>query len=74
MPAVSELQETFEGRVEFVLLDLDERDHDADRERLGITAQAQYVLTDGAGVVLKQWFGVLDGARVAAEIETLLQT
>ena len=71
---MSELQETFEGRVDFVLLDLDERDHDADRDRLGITAQAQYVLTDADGAILQKWFGVIDGAQVAAEMETLLQT
>ena len=74
MPAVRGLQETFEDRIDFVLLDLDDRDHDADRRRLGITAQAQYILTDADGAIRGQWFGRLDQAQVTAELESLLQT
>lgn len=74
MPVVNGLQETFSDRIEFVLLDLDDDRQDGIRRELGITAQAQYVLVGADGEIVQKWFGVLDQARVSAELETLLQT
>ena len=74
MPVVNGLQETFNDRIEFVLVDLDDATQDGIRSELGITAQAQYVLVDADGAIVQKWFGVLDQAQVSAELETLLQT
>ena len=68
------LEETFSDRIEFVLLDLDDSTQDGIRNELGITAQAQYVLVGADGAIVQKWFGVLDEARVTAELEALLQT
>lgn len=74
MPVVNGLQESFGDRIEFVLLDLDDATQDGIRRELGITAQAQYVLVSADGEIVQKWFGVLDQARVSAELEALLQT
>ncbi len=74
MPAVSGLQDTFAGKVEWVVLDIDDRDLDGTRRRLGITAQAQYVLVNADEQIIGRWFGILNQANVAAEIESLIQT
>ncbi|MCY4464863.1 MAG: hypothetical protein OXE46_04935 [Chloroflexi bacterium] len=68
------LEETFAGRIEFVRLDLDDRDLDDRRRQLGITAQAQYVLVNAAGEIVGRWWGVIDEAALSNELETLLQT
>jgi len=74
VPVVNGLQETFNDRIEFVLLDLDDATQDGIRSELGITAQAQYVLVGADGEIVQKWFGVLDQAQVSAELESLLQT
>ena len=74
MPVVNGLEENFSDRIEFVLLDLDDSTQDGIRSELGITAQAQYVLVGADGGIVQKWFGVLDEARVTAELEALLQT
>jgi len=71
---VSGLQEEFAGRIEFVVLNVDNSAHDAKRAELGLTAQAQYVLVNSAGEIVGRWFGVLNEARVSSELESLLQT
>ncbi len=71
---MSGLQESFAGRIEFVVLDYDDPAHDARRSQLGITAQAQYLIVDGDGAIASRWFGLLDELQVAAELERLLQT
>lgn len=71
---MSGIQETFAGRIEFVLLDVDNSAHNAKRAELGLTAQAQYVLVNSAGEIVGRWFGVLNEANVTAELESLLQS
>jgi len=71
---VSGLQDEFAGRIEFVVLDVDNSAHDAKRAELGLTAQAQYVLVNSAGEIVGRWFGVLNEANVTSELENLLQT
>ncbi len=71
---MSGLQDEFAGRIEFVVLDVDNSAHDAKRAELGLTAQAQYVLVNSAGEIVGRWFGVLNEANVTSELENLLQT
>lgn len=71
---MSGLQETFAGRVEFIVLDVDDSTTQGTRSQLGITAQAQYLLVDSAGQIVTRWFGVIDEGQIASEIEGLLQS
>jgi hypothetical protein len=71
---VSGLEETFAGRVEFIVLNVDDSTTAGTRNQLGITAQAQYLLVDSAGQIVARWFGVIDEARIASDIEGLLQS
>jgi len=71
---VSGLQETYAGRIEFVVLDVDNRAHDAKRAELGSTAQAQYFLVNADGAIVGRWFGVLNDASIRNELNTLLQS
>ncbi len=68
------LEETFAGRIEFVRLDLDDRDLNDTRRQLGITAQAQYVLVNANDEIVGRWWGALDEASLTDELERLLQT
>ena len=72
MPAVSGLKDTFNNRIEFVLLNYDDSSLNDIRKQLGITAQAQYVLVAANGDIVQKWFGVLDQSRVTSELEALL--
>ena len=71
---MSGLQETFADRVDWVILDIDDRTLNDTRSQLGITAQAQYVLVNADGVIVGRWFGLLNETQVASEIENLLQS
>ena len=71
---MSGLQDRFAGRVEWIILDIDDRELDDIRRRLGITAQAQYILVNEGGQIIGRWFGRLNQGNVAAEIESLIQT
>ena len=69
---MSGLEDTFEGQVEFILLDYDDDSLDEQRNQLGITDRSQYVLSDADGTVLKRWYGILDEGTVTDEIEALI--
>ncbi len=58
--------------MEFVLLDLDDASQDDIRRKLGITAQAQYLLVNPANEIVGRWFGRIDESRVSAELEALI--
>lgn len=67
------LEETFEGQIEFVTLNWDDSSLDELRGRLSIADKTQYVLVNAAGEAVKRWYGLLNEAQVAAELETLLE-
>ena len=67
------LKERFVGQIEFVILDWDDPTLNDARTRLGITDRTQYALANAAGDVIKRWYGQLNEARVAAELEALLK-
>lgn len=71
---MSGLQDTYAGRIEFVVLDVDNSEHDAKRAELGSTAQAQYFLVNADGVIVGRWFGVLNDGSVRGELDRLLQS
>jgi len=69
---VNGLEDTFEGQVEFVILDFDDSSLNDQRQALGITGRTQYVLADGNGNVLTRWYGLLSESTVASEIEAII--
>jgi len=69
---VSGLEDTFEGQVEFIRLDWDDKSLNDQRDELGITDRTQYALVDDDGTVVKRWYGILDEGSVADEIEGLI--
>ncbi|MCY3779171.1 MAG: hypothetical protein OXG78_02585 [Chloroflexi bacterium] len=71
---MSGLNETFAGRIEFVVLDIDDSSLNDIRRRLGITAQAQYILVNSADEIVGRWFGILNESQVTSELENLLQS
>ncbi len=71
---MSGLQESYAGRIEFVLLDLDNSAHDGKRAELGFTAQAQYALVDADGAIVGRWFGVLNDGDIRTELDRLLHS
>ena len=70
---MSGLKEHFAGRIEFIMLDLDNAAQDDARRQLGITAQTQYVLVNAAGNIVGRWWGIIDEAALSDELEDLLQ-
>ena len=66
---MSGLEDTFDGQVEFILLDWDDSSLDGQRNELGITDRTQYVLADADGTVVKRWFGILNEGSVESDIE-----
>ena len=71
---MSGLNETFAGRIEFVVLDIDDSSLNDIRRRLGINAQAQYVLVNSAEEIVGRWFGILNESQVTSELENILQS
>lgn len=71
---MSGLEETFDGRVEFILLDYDDPSLNEQREMLGITDRTQYVLVDPSGAVVQRWYGILNEGQVADEIEGIISS
>lgn len=71
---MSGLQETFAGRVEFIVLNIDDNTLDDIRRQLGITAQAQYIVVNSADEIVARWFGIIDQSQLTAELENLLQS
>jgi hypothetical protein len=69
---VSGLESTFDGQVEFILLDWDDKSLNEQRGELGITDRTQYVLVDPSGEVVKQWYGILNEGTVEGEISDFL--
>ena len=70
---MSRLTEHFAGRIEFIVLDLDNPAHNDTRRQLGIVRQAQYMLVNAAGEIVGRWWGILDEAALSDELEDLLQ-
>lgn len=71
---MSGLEDTFDGRVDFIILDWDDMSLDAQREALNITARTQYVLVDPEGNVVQRWYGILNENQIEDEIEGILSS
>ena len=69
---MNRLEEQYSDRVEFVWLNIDNSATLPMRQQYDIVGRSQYVLVGPDGSVVKRWFGYLDEASVAAEIDAYL--
>jgi len=56
-PIVHGLENEFSGKIDFVYLDIDDSANSEFKKQLDFKYQPQFVLVDGQGTVLMQWFG-----------------
>ena len=56
-PVVHGLEVEYFGSINFVYLDIDDKGNAAFLSELGFKYQPQFVLIDGEGKILQQWFG-----------------
>lgn len=69
---MSGLEDTFEGQVEFVMLNWDDSSLSEIRQKLSITDRAQYLLVDPDGTVIKRWYGTLNESAIESEIRDII--
>ena len=58
-PVVNGLQQEYDGRVTFTLVDIDDPNSKELKQKYGFRAQPYFVLLDGDGNVVKTWFGLV---------------
>ena len=68
------LKGTFQGRVDFFDLDIDDASVDALRKQLNVNQRSHYILLAPDGeTVLRQWFGPLDSGSMNAQVSAILE-
>jgi thioredoxin-related protein len=72
-PIVHGLEARYADRMVFTYLDIDDARTDAFKAALGFRVQPQFFLLDGAGNILKQWFGFVPEEELAAAFEAVLK-
>lgn len=58
-PTVNELKTSYDGKVAFVFLDIDDTNTTNLKNSLGYRVQPHFFLVDANGKVVKQWLGVV---------------
>jgi hypothetical protein len=66
------LQQTYSDRVDFVILNFDDRTLDIERARYNITDRSQYVLVDAADNVIHRWYGYISTQEIATVLDEFL--
>lgn len=66
------LKQQYSDRVEFVMLDFDDRSLDEERAKYSITDRSQYVLVDADDNIVHRWYGFISAAEVEQVIDALL--
>jgi len=70
---VDGLKETFEGRVDFFDLDIDDASLNKLRQAHNVNGRSQYVLLAPDGEILRIWFGPLDAGSMEAQVSATLR-
>lgn len=58
-PVVNGLQQEYEGQVTFKLVDIDQPQSRELKQKYSFRGQPYFVLLDGAGSVVKTWYGLV---------------
>jgi hypothetical protein len=66
------LQQTYSDRVDFVILNFDDRTLDTERTRYNITDRSQYVLVDAADNVIHRWYVYISTQEIATVLDEFL--
>jgi hypothetical protein len=66
------LEDRYRSQIDFIYLNIDNRDTLPVRERFGIVQRSHYVLIDAQGNIVRRWIGFLNAAEVEAAIFELL--
>lgn len=72
-PTVRRLEETYAGRILFTGLDIDDPRNAEIKRTLGFRAQPQFILLDGDGNVITQWFGRVPESEFASAFDGALR-
>ena len=72
-PIVHGLEAEYAGKMNFVYLDIDDADNEQFKNQLNFKYQPQFVLVDGQGKVLQQWFGVLSAEEFRSGFDNYVQ-
>ena len=59
-PFVHGLEDEFGDRIKFTYLDIDDPQTEPFKQALGFVGTPQFVLLDGNGEIITQWFGLVD--------------
>jgi hypothetical protein len=62
-PIVYGLEAQHENQIDFVYVNIDDPASDAYKERYGFRYQPHFVLVDGQGEVVQEWFGIVEEAE-----------
>ena len=66
------LEQRYSDRVDFVLLDFDDPNLNAERVKYNITDRSQYVLVDAEDNIIYRWYGYISTQDVATVLDELL--
>jgi hypothetical protein len=69
---VNGLEQRYSDRVDFVLLDFDDPNLNAERVKYNITDRSQYVLVDAEDNIIYRWYGYISTQDVATVLDEYL--
>ena len=71
-PIVHGLENEYEGRIEFVYLNIDDPETTAAKEKYGYRVQPHFFLVDGDGEVVEEWLGQVSRDTFITAFEMVL--
>ena len=72
-PIVHGLEAEYSGRLNFIYLDIDNPRNEQIKKQLDFRYQPQFLLIDGQGNVLQQWFGIVSADDFRFAFDTYVQ-
>jgi thioredoxin-like negative regulator of GroEL len=72
-PIMNKLEQQYQGRINFVYMDVDDPRTATFRRELRYKAEPYYVLIDGQGKMLKQWGGYVKEEDFRQVFDAVLQ-
>jgi thioredoxin-related protein len=72
-PVVHRLESTYNNRITFVYLDIDDPRNDDLKRMLNYRVQPHFILLDAEGNITQQWFGVVPESEFVSAFESVLE-
>jgi len=70
-PVVHGLEQEWGDRINFAFLDIEDPRTEAFRRQLGFRVQPHFLLIDGGGTILAQWFGLVEAQDFEAAFQSV---